>query len=358
MEFTKQDTKVFKGVAICLMICHHLFAFPERLDGINFVSATMPMFTGMTVASFLGLFGKICVALFTLLAGYGGYHTLAHCQSMSHAVARHILNLYKAFWQVFFIAVPISLFLGGERANPFVEDLIYSFLGLRFTYCNEWWFITPFALLTVFSPVFFRFVDRKNAGLLTSFLWIICANAVVYYIIPSIMRVPLLSDFSSGVFWTEVYTTLTLLPAYVIGMVLAKHNVLSAVKKACAQNGKMYVLPALIVIIALLFLHTVNWLAYDFINATVFVVCLIVLLSTKLGRLIYPNLAKLGEESTYMWLIHSLLCYHWCKSLIFAPKYAPLIFVLLIILSYFSAKLVRLFYSAIAKFAHFPYHRS
>ena len=31
MEFTKQDTKTIKGIAILLMLCHHLFAFPETI---------------------------------------------------------------------------------------------------------------------------------------------------------------------------------------------------------------------------------------------------------------------------------------------------------------------------------------
>lgn len=349
MEFTKQDTKVFKGIAICFMICHHLFTFPERLNGVSFISLPFPVYSGMTFASFIALFGKLCVALFTLLAGYGAYHTLSRSENKSSATARHVISLYKAFWKVFILAVPISLLLGTERGNPFLEDLIYSFLGLRFTYCNEWWFITPFAILTIFSPVFYRFVERKNSSLLTSFLWIVCVNAVIYYIIPETMRTALLEEFSQGVFWEEVYVTFTLLPAYAIGMVLAKYDVFSAVKKKCLENIRAYVLPAIIVIGGLFFIHPVNWLAYDFINAAVFIICTIVLLCTKPGRFICPLFEKLGEESTSMWLIHTLLCYHWCQRLVFAPKYAPLIFIWLVILSYIGAKLVRLFYFAIAK---------
>ena len=50
-----------------------------------------------------------------------------------------------------------------------------------------------------------------------------------------------------------------------------------------------------------------------------------------------------------MWLIHALLCYHWCQKLIYAPKYAPLIFLWLLALSYAAARLVRLLYSIPAR---------
>lgn len=31
--FTKEDTKVIKGIAIILMLTHHLWGFPDRIAG-------------------------------------------------------------------------------------------------------------------------------------------------------------------------------------------------------------------------------------------------------------------------------------------------------------------------------------
>lgn len=347
MEFTKQDTKIMKGIAILLMLCHHLFAFPDRLNGASYVS--MPFINGTNAAMFIANFGKICVALFTLLGGYGTYLSITHTKNRSELVGRHLSQLYISYWKVFVIAVPVSLLLGLPHASPFFADLIYSFLGLHFTYCNEWWFVTPFAVLTVCSPLIVRFADRRNASLQSSLLWLVCANAVIYYIIPPLMRTPLLLEFSETLFWTEVYTAVTLLPAYAFGMVLAKHGTFSAAKEYCHARRTLSAPAALIVLGGLLYIHSFNWLAYDFINAAVFVVCMLALVQTRIGAFMTPLLVKFGEESTCMWLVHTLLCYKWCQKLVYAPKYAPLIFLWLVALSYGLAKLIRLFYSMLGK---------
>lgn len=345
MEFTKRDTKILKGIAIALMLCHHLFTFPERLVGVSYVS--VPFINGMTLAGCMGQFGKLCVALFTLLGGYGTYLSLSRAESGGAVVARHLKSLYTSYWRVFILAVPISLALGAARANPFMEDLIYSFLGLRFTYCSEWWFITPFAMLTILAPGVRRFIDRENASFFSSFLWIVAANAATYYLIPPLMKTPLMAALAGTVFWTEVYTAMTLLPAYALGALMAKYALPARVKARCEARRGVCTAAALVVLGGLIYIHPFNWLAYDFINAGIFMLVMLALLSTGLGRLCAPVLVRLGEESTAMWLIHTLLCYHWCQRLVFAPRYGILIFIWLIILSYAAARLLRLFWRGI-----------
>ena len=134
-----------------------------------------------------------------------------------------------------------------------------------------------------------------------------------------------------------------------MGVLMAKYDLLSAAKALCARRRGLCCAAAVVVLAALIYIHPFNWLAYDFINAAVFIPCALALLSTRLGAFIAPVLERLGEESTSMWLIHALLCYHWCQKLIYAPKYAPLIFLWLLALSYAAARLVRLLYSIPAR---------
>lgn len=68
--FRREDTKLVKGFAILLMLYHHLFAFPNRIqDGSSYISLFSVL--GIDSAELLGLFGKMCVALFLFLGGYG-----------------------------------------------------------------------------------------------------------------------------------------------------------------------------------------------------------------------------------------------------------------------------------------------
>ena len=93
MEFTKQDTKIIKGAAICFMLFHHLFAFPERVTEGTFVS--LWYFNETNLAVCLGAFGRICVPIFTFLSGYGIYRSSLKSGDCSALAVRHIRSLYK-----------------------------------------------------------------------------------------------------------------------------------------------------------------------------------------------------------------------------------------------------------------------
>ena len=68
-EFSTNDTKALKGLGIILMLIHHLWAFPKRLAGgelKHFLNVD-----GVSLISYIGKFGQICVPLFFFLGGYG-----------------------------------------------------------------------------------------------------------------------------------------------------------------------------------------------------------------------------------------------------------------------------------------------
>jgi len=46
---------------------------------------------------------------------------------------------------------------------------------------------------------------------------------------------------------------------------------------------------------------------------------------------------ELGKHSMYMWLTHSFYCYYFTQKLIFAPRYTPLVLLLLILVSYLTS---------------------
>lgn len=347
-EFSKRDTAIIKGIGICLMLCHHLFTFPERLIDVGFIS--VPFLNGMTLAGALGQFGKICVALFTLLSGYGTYISLHRAKDDTRFVTRHLKNLYLAYWKVFLVVVPISLAVGSVHSENLAADMVYSFFALRLTFCNEWWFVVPFAVLVALSPLTRRLIDERVSSFSSGFLFLVAFNAAIYYLINPLMQSELMSALSRSVFWAFFYSALTLWPAFALGGLLARFDVLSVVKSRCgARTG--WVIAALAACGALIYIHPFNWVAYDFINAAVFLCCMIILLSTALGRFVAPVFEKLGAESTSMWLIHTLLCYQWCQKAIFAPRYAFLIFLWLLILSYIAARLLRLLWGFVSRAA-------
>ena len=55
--FSKEDTKVIKGITIILMMMHHLWAFPGRISGgeLKYFFEIL----GQSSISYLGMFSKI-----------------------------------------------------------------------------------------------------------------------------------------------------------------------------------------------------------------------------------------------------------------------------------------------------------
>lgn len=105
-KFTKDDTKCMKGLAVLLMLAHHLWGFPDRLpSGLPMTSVTA---RGMEFAGFIGGYGKICVSLFMFLGGLGTY--IWYEQKKSDWFAK-IRGLYLSYWKVFFVFVPIGFLL-------------------------------------------------------------------------------------------------------------------------------------------------------------------------------------------------------------------------------------------------------
>lgn len=347
MEFTRRDTKIIKGVAICLMLYHHLFAYPMKVvDGNIFIS--LYTFGETTLSTYIGQFGRICLPMFVFLSGYGTYLSSAKAKDMQSLVLKQMLGLYKSFWKVFFIFVPASVLFFGIRPAPVQRELIYNFLGLSYSFNKEWWFITPYVLLLILFPAVKRFIERENAGLFTDLFIVVLLNGFVQYVLPEIIKLDVFVFLGGSVFWEHIKVMLGLLPGFVTGCIFARYGILNEVKSRLGGR-LLWCAAALVGMAALFYIHLYNYMLYDFINTAVFIVCITVLLPTKPGRLIGRVFEILGEESTFMWLTHSFFCYYWCQKLVFAPKYSPVIFLWLLALSFASAKALGLFWGLVGK---------
>ena len=345
MEFSRQDTKIIKGVAICLMLYHHLFAYPNKvLDGNVFIS--LASFGETTLSTYVGQFGRICLPMFVFLSGYGCIRSSQRGGDMQQLVIRQILGLYKSFWKVFLIFIPVSVLVFRHYAQPIQRELIYNFFGLSYSFNGEWWFIVPYVLLLLVFPTVHRFLHRKNAMLSTDLLMVAIINAFMMYVLPEICTLKLLQPLCASVFWNHFEVMLGLLPGFMLGCIFAKYGVLDFVKQRFAGRLPWCVL-AIGGMAALFYIHLYNYMFYDFINTALFIICLVILLPTKPGLLAGKIFGILGEESTFMWLTHSFFCYYWCQKLVFAPRYSVVIFLWLLALSYGSAKLLKLIWKAI-----------
>lgn len=349
MTFSRTDTKVVKGIAIILMLYHHLFAFPDRIDSsLSYIS--MFSIDGNTISYWIGVFGKLCVALFIFLAGYGTYLSCCNKDSMTSPTYKKIKSLYTTYWQVFIIFIPVCMALDVSRVTKDFEDLIWNFSGLHITYNGEWWFFTPFVVLTLAYPLIKTFLDRKNSQFFSDVLIAFLICNIVVFVFPEVMQKSIFERLINSFFWSDIRKTIELFPVFLLGSIFAKYDVLSVIKRKFSGNLLNSCCSLLILFVAFYMRKHTNQYngIFDFFYAPLVTISSIILLQGKLMKPFYWLLEKIGEESTIIWLCHSFYCYLILQKIVFAPKYSVLIFALLLAMSFATSILIKLIFTLLS----------
>ncbi len=343
-EFTREDTKVVKAVAVILMVWHHLFAFPERLgEGIGYVSALGA--SGNDFVDFLAGFGKICVLLFVFLGGYGTYFSCMkkNYKEIGEISLKKIKHLYIQYWKVFFVFIPVSILVGVPEIVVNAKDFVWNFTGLKTYYNGEWWFFTPYVLLMAAYPILHRFTE-KFLSAQTEIFALLAVNTVVNFILPQLPKYTWAALLPNSLVYGWLLLVAEMLPSFWMGCIAAKYGFLSWAKKTFSGNLLYCVLAFLIAWACAYIREHSRQPVYDFIFAPVLTAAIVVLLNNRMGAYVRKILSVIGRESTFIWLTHSFFCYYLCQKIVYAPKYPVLIAVWLLTICLVSAKLLQTFY--------------
>ena len=362
MSFSRDDTKLVKGFAIILMSYHHLFAFPNRIqDGNSYVP--LLTFTSVDSAMLLGFFGKMCVALFLFLGGYGtwisyqskyGNQSLTQhgdtASSLSSFTLAKIKGLYVSYLKVFAIIIPIALLLNDTRVTVTFASLFWNITGLNISYNGEWWFFTDYLILLAAFPLMVPFFNRQRAALSVDLLVICAWNAAAAWVIPSLAQMPWASGLTQSIIWSKLFQTMQWSACFLTGCLFARWDLLTKAKRVLAGHylACAGALLCLIFLICLRFKLNVGY-RYDFLYAPLVCVALSVLASTRTGALLARPLKASGRQGTNIWLTHSFFCYHWCQEFIYLPQWSPLVFLLLLGVSYAASVIINFIWTWLSK---------
>lgn len=305
-HFTIETTFTVKGIAMILMIIHHFFT----PNSINFMSNLSTSFDLK-----LGIFGKICVAIFTVLSGYG---LAKRCNEAGLNVESYIIQkcflLYRMFvfcFACFFILGEITGYHFEGGILPFLDNLFL----LSYTYCGAWWFMAPFMILMLSYSIIFKHI-HKQRNVISDMLVVFILWTFVAFCYPEIMQFQIIRNFScSNKLWWIIYLTLQLSPAFLLGCVLFKHNIL---EKILAHMNRLSRYKTILVACFFILVVVCYRNSYgeapetvmpEFLFAGILVICFSILapLSYKVSTI----LAFIGKQSSYMWLLHPLVL-HWC----------------------------------------------
>ena len=317
--FTRTDTKVIKGVAVLLMLMHHLFYFPDnRPFTMPEVHQTLPGFMGQGLETMLGIFGVICVPIFFFLAGYGLY---LQTRRDGFRLEKRILAVYTQYWKVFFVFIPIGFVFFRHQSDYCnataychvfeqrgMQELFSALFCLKTPYNYEWWFLQGYVVFLVLGYIYLRLTEKMRnfwaelAVVLainfyggTALQWLINAGVL-----------PLDGPFL-GLMRSHWNGALML-----VGIVFAKYGVLDRWK---ARSVEKYtpltnLLFSLTLIVGGFFLRLGDMsMKYDAILVPLFILAVVTLL--RLAAPLYKAAAFVGRYSTSLWLIHTFYLYYY-----------------------------------------------
>ncbi len=352
--FTKKESNVIKGIAIILMLMHHLWRFPDRL----YYSGITDNFTifGQSISLYLGDFGKICVSLFFFISGYGLY--TSHTKKPFDIIAK-IKNIYLAFWKVFFIFIPIAFMFFSNQpdyaekvnichryATFSWEVFLKNMLGINTQYNGEWWFLISYVGAIVSFPLIRKIADHFSACINVCIVSI--TNLIFVYMVPLLQEGFHLNGLYNDFIYSSFYMSVPYITCFWMGIVMAKDNLLFLLKERMKDNHILNPISDIVLLITLVFLRTTGiGIIIDFI----YVPFLIIISLHLLGYIkwLKITLEYLGKHSTNMWLSHSFFCYYFYPfaKLVLFPKYAVPCLIVLIALSLLTSIMLNHFWHLI-----------
>lgn len=344
-EFTKEHTKITKGFAIAFMLALHLFAHDEWLKGTNNMYITLININNVSIDVLISAFGKVCIAMYLFLSGYGLYKTylLKGKFTIKDSIIR-IKNLYLNYLLILIIFIPIGYILGVYKESPTVSRLLINLLCLDFYYNSFAWFIRLYFILLLLFPIIIKFIDKSLIRNIFIILTLAVSNIILnkiqyninYKDIVLIGNLGLLSELNTVILWSI---------HFIIGIICARFKLYENIKDKLNQfhldNTIFYFLCFIVCVI----LRTK--LPYKEILDSIYAPITVM----SLTNIVYNNKLKnifmyLGEHSTNIWLIHFYFTYKYFQSVIYYPKYTVLIliwsFIIMIPISILLNKILKL----------------
>ena len=171
LNLTQYDSNVLKGIALLLLLLHHLFYQKTGL----FDDAQL--YKNIYIVNYLGQFGKLCVAIFVFLSGYG--LTIQANKStriqLCDFYKRRFTKLYLNYWLIWILFVPIGIFFFNRTLdivyiNHIYERLLIDVFGLSFAfgfygYNATWWFYSCIIILYVLFPFLYKLLGKFDGVL-------------------------------------------------------------------------------------------------------------------------------------------------------------------------------------------------
>lgn len=308
---TRDDSQALKGLAVILMIVHHLLinGFYDDLESHVLIDEY-----ALTFKVRLRVLGKICIGIFMFVTAYG--YSLSKHRDWGYSFS-HIRDLLARYWVLLLAFIGIGVLVGNL---PQLRMVLLNMFGLASTYSCANWYVYFYIYAMLILPAIVRLIDLYRVKTL-----------VLSVIICGIASLLLRSD---NLWIGAVRQCLFYTPVLVVGCYVARCG-LPFIKHQFSK------LELLLMLAVLLIAGCYSRDIYGFCTYTVLVPALAFTLTMLFryqgSQTIKTALAHLGELSLYMWFIHTVFFSFMTRSLFQQSRLWPDSILLIFLLVFFSS---------------------
>lgn len=314
--FIKEDSNICKGIAICMMLMHHLFSSNDY----NGYNISFYPFTEDRVV-FLSVLCKVCVAVFVFITGYGLYTCHKQCNDWNSFIKYKYMKLMKTYWFVFVIAVLLQP-LGRTVVDAYgssIKDMLFygavDFSGLSYLFGTStlnptWWYMSVAIVVVLMFPVIA--VAVRQFG--------------VYAVaIGNVLMIYFFGVNNASTFY---------IPSLMLGVLCASEGWFIKIEEL-KQKHKLLVPIAVIASLFVLLWYRTEYNLNGIVDGLL-AVCIITIVRLWIARLRVVSivLKELGKRSYIMFLTHTLIYNYYFKDFIYGFRYWWLIFAVLVGVSF------------------------
>lgn len=325
---TAKKSSSIKGIAIALMLIHHLFTWGQA-DYISIANITLP--NNLTIEGFFGVFGKLCVTLYLFLSGYGfssKYLKKSNCTVSVYESLATAWKVYRKYLLVLIVFLPYGFL--NKIYSCDLKTVLVNFIGFDTSYNKECWFLFVYILIVIFvlpRLVKIRNKNQEKWAAIISLGVIVTGYALRFIIVHS-----QIAWFRDTKLFFNLYYFLLSQFAFVVGWMCKRWHFFEKAERIDIRWPLWIISLAVLMVIKV---YCPGGMLLDTIVTPFFVV--LCLKALKRTNFIDHGFMILGKHSTYMWMTHTFFAFYYASSLIYGFRYPLLILVVLIAISFVTS---------------------
>jgi peptidoglycan/LPS O-acetylase OafA/YrhL len=312
--FTQSTSNSAKGVALLLLLWHHLFIEYPEYQQFVYYSALM---------------AKVCVAIFLLLSGYGlAKSNQLNPMGLWSFYKKRLSHLYLNYWFIALIFVPMGVYFfnrpiaGVFGTYPYLKFAVQMlgfhlyFEDIGYGYNPTWWYMSIIIGLYLLFPFMYKAIKHYGGWAL--------GPAMVLLMLPDG------SPFGITALQYWVFP-------FMFGIYLALNDSFENISSVLKKTGRVrYLILVILLVLMVLLRYQLSLVHYTFgLRIDGLMGSLIILSVFELTRqfaIIGRGLAFLGEHLYNIFLFHTFIFYFFFQKFIYSFQIPILIFLVLLVL--------------------------